>query len=94
MIHNLRYSESSSLSHLADAWHALGGPADRTAALRELVGSAPSTFQKPPYGTPQYAIALRCGWISFEEEQADRAEREERRKRSLCASEPSRKESR
>ena len=86
MIHNPRYStspESASLSHLADTWHALGGPADRTAALRELVGAAPPAFEKPPYGTPQYAIALRCGWISFEEEQADRAIREERRKRSL-----------
>jgi hypothetical protein len=84
MIHNLGYSESSSsLSHIADTWHALGGPADRTAALRELLGPAPLAFEKPPYGTPQYALALRCGWISFEEHQADRAVVEERRKRSL-----------
>ena len=98
MHHNLRYSSpssspppaittssssSSSLAHIADAWHTLGGPADRKEALRDLLGPAPAAFTKPPYGTPQYAIALQCGWISVEEEQADRAALEERRIRSL-----------
>jgi hypothetical protein len=92
MHHNLKYQDSSSssspplspaLAHIADAWHTLGGPADRKDALRDLLGPAPAAFTKPPYGTPQYAIALQCGWISPEEEDADRAAREERRLRSL-----------
>jgi len=54
-----------------------------TAALRELLGPAPDGFQKPSYNTPPYVLALRCGWISAEEAQADRAVFEERRERSL-----------
>jgi hypothetical protein len=56
--------------------------ADAT-ALRELLGPAPDNFQKPPYNTPPYELALRCGWISAEEEQADRAAWEQRRLTSL-----------
>jgi len=80
---NLRYSESASLAHLADSWNAFGRHADRTSALRELVGPAPIGFAKPAYATPQYAIALRCGWISEIEAETDRAMHDERRLRSL-----------
>jgi len=54
-----------------------------TAALRELLGPAPENFQKPTYNTPPYVLALRCGWISAEEEAADRAAWEQRRLTSL-----------
>jgi hypothetical protein len=83
MIHNLRHPESLPLSRLADTWHLLGNQPDRIQALRDLVGPAPSGFEKPDFGTPQYALAVRCGWISFEDEQADRAAWQERRTRSL-----------
>lgn len=54
-----------------------------TTALQELLGPAPDGFQKPAYNTPQYVLALRCGWISEEEQRADRAAWQERRTRSL-----------
>jgi len=54
-----------------------------TTALRELLGSAPDGFQKPAFNTPQYVLALRCGWISAEDEQADRTAWEQRRRTSL-----------
>jgi hypothetical protein len=54
-----------------------------TATLSDLLGPPPEAFQKPSYGTPSYVLALRCGWISAEEEKADRAAWEERRRRSL-----------
>ena len=54
-----------------------------TAALRDLLGPTPEAFEKPPYGTPQYVLALRCGWISADEEQTDRAAWSERRRTSL-----------
>ena len=52
-------------------------------ALRNLLGPTPDAFEKPPYGTPPYVLALRCGWITPEEEQADRAAWEQRRCTSL-----------
>ncbi len=52
-------------------------------ALRDLLGSAPDAFEKPPYGTPQYVLALRCGWISPDEELTDRAAWELRRRTAL-----------
>ncbi len=52
-------------------------------ALRDLLGPTPEAFEKPPYGTPQYVLALRCGWIAAEEEQADRAAWEQRRRTAL-----------
>ena len=64
MIHNLRHPESLPLSHLADTWHLLGNQPDRIEALRDLLGPVPAGFEKPDYGTPQYALAARCGWIS------------------------------
>lgn len=56
--------------------------ADAT-ALRELLGPAPDAFEKPAYATPSYALALRCGWISSDEEKADRAAWDQRRRTSL-----------
>jgi hypothetical protein len=47
------------------------------------IGPRPEAFDKPRYGTPAYAIALKVGWITAEEEKADRLAREGRRKRSL-----------
>ena len=52
-------------------------------ALRDLLGNAPEAFEKPPYGTPQYILALRCGWISPDDELADRAAWELRRRTAL-----------
>jgi hypothetical protein len=83
MIHNYRYPESLPLSRLNDTWHTLENQPDRLQALRDLLGPAPSGFEKPDYGTPQYALAARCGWISHEEEHADRTAWQERRTRSL-----------
>lgn len=57
--------------------------ASDTTALKDLLGPPPEAFQKPPYGTPQYVLAFRCGWIGAEEEQADRAAWEQRRRTSL-----------
>lgn len=54
-----------------------------TATLRDLLGPPPEAFQKPPYGTPSYVLALRCGWITPEDEQADRVAWEQRRLKSL-----------
>jgi hypothetical protein len=68
---------------LARAARNLPERAADTAALRELLGSAPDTFQKPTYNTPPYVMAPRCGWISAEEEAADRAAWEQRRCTSL-----------
>jgi hypothetical protein len=52
-------------------------------ALRDLLGPTPDAFEKPPYGSPQYVLALRCGWISPDEEQADRAAWSQRRRTAL-----------
>lgn len=55
-----------------------------TSAFGDLdFGPPPAGFEKPAYGTPAYAIALKAGWIGAEEEQGDRAAYEERRQRSL-----------
>ena len=47
------------------------------------VGPRPEAFRTPAYGTPAYAIALKIGWITAEEQKADRLAYEERRRRSL-----------
>lgn len=47
------------------------------------VGPRPDAFEKPRYGTPAYAIAVKVGWITTEEEDTDRLTWEARRKRSL-----------
>lgn len=52
----------------------------------DRLGPAPERFRKPPFGTPAYALALRIGWISAEEERTDRARYEARRLRSLRSS--------
>lgn len=53
------------------------------AAMRELFGPTPDAFEKPPYGSPQYVLALRCGWITPDEEQDDRAAWGQRRRTAL-----------
>lgn len=68
---------------MAEAARALRERNNGTAALSDLLGPAPEGFQKPAYNTPQYVLALRCGWISAEDEQADRAAWEQRRRTSL-----------
>ena len=73
----------SNVDLLARAARNLRERAADTAALREILGPAPDTFQKPTYNTPPYVLALRCGWISTEEEAADRAAWEQRRLTSL-----------
>lgn len=47
------------------------------------IGPRPSAFDKPRYGTPAYAIAVKVGWITLEEERSDRLGWEARRQRSL-----------
>jgi len=73
----------SPVNLMARAARELKERAADTAALRELLGPAPDNFQKPTYNTPSYVLALRCGWISADEEQADRAAWEQRRRTSL-----------
>ena len=58
-------------------------PASHAAALRDLIGPLPIPFDKPAYGTPSYALAYKLGWITREEEIADRAAWQARRERSL-----------
>lgn len=58
------------------------GPLSRAGGLI-YIGPRPEGFEKPRYGTPAYAIAVKVGWIPAEEEKADRQARETRRKRSL-----------
>lgn len=58
------------------------GPLSRAGGLI-YIGPRPEAFEKPRYGTPAYAIAVKVGWITAEEEKADRLAREARRKRSL-----------
>ena len=60
-----------------------GDPANWTAELRDLIGPPPLAFEKPSYGTPGYALAFRLGWITREQERADRAAYQTRRQRSL-----------
>lgn len=73
-------STASVMARIARDLHERGA---ENAALRALLGPAPESFQKPLYGSPQYVMALHCGWISAEEEQADRAAWEQRRITSL-----------
>jgi hypothetical protein len=61
----------------------VGDPATRTSELRDLIGPPPVAFGKPCYGTPGYALAFRLGWITQEQERADRAAWRARRERSL-----------
>src|SRR5437879_8092397 len=82
-MHNHPNHLVSNVGLLARAAQNLRERAPDTAALREILGPPPDTFQKPTYNTPQYVFALRCGWISAEEEMADRAAWEQRRLTSL-----------
>lgn len=59
----------------------LSGALSRTGCA--YVGARPAAFDKPRYGTPAYAIAVKIGWIAPEEEKADRLAYEDRRRRSL-----------
>jgi len=49
----------------------------------EDIGPPPAGFEKPRYGSPAYAIALKAGWITTEQERGDRAAYEARRQRAL-----------
>lgn len=78
----------SSADIMRMARDALDNGAGQGALLRHFeshqdIGPAPEAFTKPPYGTPAYAIARKVGWISQEQENADRAAFEQRRARSL-----------
>ena len=57
--------------------------ADRNAQFRGPMEPPPEGFRKPLFGTPAYAAARKAGWISAEEERADRIAYEARRNRSL-----------
>ncbi len=76
-------SPVSAINRMAYVARDLQDRAADATALRELLGPAPDNFQKPSYNTPQCVFALRCGWISAEEETADRAAWEQRRRTSL-----------
>lgn len=47
------------------------------------IGPRPPAFIKPSYGTPAYALAVKVGWITAEEEKGDRLEWQQRHQRSL-----------
>lgn len=56
---------------------------ERVQGLQAIRGHKPENWRKPTYGNLDYLIAHNMGWISQEEERADRAVYEERRNRSL-----------
>jgi hypothetical protein len=81
---------------MAEAWRVLkergqqaagrsGSTSSLPSAIRAPVSAnvRPHAFEKPAYGTPAYGIARHVGWITDDEDDADRAAREERRLRSL-----------
>jgi hypothetical protein len=82
-MHSYLHNPLSTADLMARAARDLKERAADNDALRNLLGPAPEGFQKPPYGSPQYVLALRCGWIGADEEQADRAAWEGRRLTSL-----------
>jgi hypothetical protein len=72
----------------AAALHGVPVPPEFSGALGRAgkltyIGQRPEAFDKPRYGTPAYAIAVKVGWITAEEEKADRQAWETRRQRSL-----------
>ena len=60
-----------------------GDPVRCTSELRDLIGPPPIAFEKPPFRTPGYALAFGLGWITQEQERADRTAYQARRLRSL-----------
>lgn len=52
-------------------------------SLADVAGDKPEPFDKPDFGTPQYWLAYRVGWISEQEVAADKALFDKRRARSL-----------
>lgn len=61
---------------------AFAGPLSRMGKI-VYIGARPDGFEKPRYGTPAYAIAVKVGWITLAEEKADRETYSGRRMRSL-----------
>ena len=81
-----RHAGFPSVFRKAAAHATVGVPPELARCLDRFGGYAglgPAAFEKPRYGTPAYAIALRIAWITAEEEKADRLAWEERRRRSL-----------
>jgi hypothetical protein len=52
-------------------------------ALAGVAGERPEPFDKPKFGTPEYWLAYRVGWIPEQEVAADKAQYDERRRTSL-----------
>jgi hypothetical protein len=70
----------------AAAHRTVGAPPELSAYVARIGGYAgprPPAFEKPRYGTPAYALAMKIGWIAPEEEKADRLAYQQRRLRSL-----------
>jgi len=82
-MHDHPYPLVSNADLMARAARSLRERADDAAALRALLGPPPEGFEIPAFNTPAYVFALRCGWITPEDEQADRVAWEQRRLKSL-----------
>jgi hypothetical protein len=52
-------------------------------ALADIAGERPEPFEKPKFGTPEYWLVYRVGWISEQDVVADKAQYDERRRTSL-----------
>lgn len=64
-------------------FYRLGPLMNRVTELENIIGKKPEDWTKPTYGQLDYTIAHRMGWISDEEEGADKKAYQIRRKRSL-----------
>jgi hypothetical protein len=51
--------------------------------LVEVAGDRPESFEKPKFGTPEYWLAYRVGWIPEQEVATDKTRYDERRRTSL-----------
>lgn len=54
--------------------------------IARLAGEKPDGWQKPAYGSFDYCLGRKCGWISDEESRIDTQNYEARRKRALGTS--------
>lgn len=75
------FTRAAALGSTAGA--AFAGPLSRIGQILYL-GAKPEGFEKPRYGTPAYAMAVKVGWITLVEERADRLAQEQRRARALA----------
>ena len=75
------FARAATLGGTAGA--AFAGPFNRMGQILYL-GAKPEGFEKPRYGTPAYAMAVKVGWITLAEEKADRLAQEQRRARALA----------